>query len=89
MRQGKCVKKGTSAELIHSIVGCVGERRCTKEELAGLQQEYRTGNIFQRQDGLRFRIVENPLPQEFEPVKEGLSLEEVYLYYLGRDSGNE
>ncbi len=85
MKKGECVKMGTPAALIHSIQEKVAECPCTREQLLQLQEKYHTGNTFQRQDGLHFRIVCDALPDGFYRTGENLSLEEVYLYYLGED----
>ncbi len=82
MKGGQCVRMGTAAELISSVGEKAAERICTKEQLVKLQEQYKTGNVFQRRDGTHFRIVCDELPEGFERVQEGLTLEEVYLYYL-------
>lgn len=73
----------TPLELIASFQGKVGEFPCKKEELLDLQQKYRTGTVIQREDGIYFRVVGDNLPQRAVQVQDNLSLEEVYLYYLG------
>lgn len=83
MKNGRLIRMETPAELIASIEGKVGEILCSKEQLNLLQDQYKTGNTIQRKDGLYFRIVGDKLPEEAVPVKENLSLEDVYLYYLG------
>lgn len=83
MKNGKLVRIGSPSELIMSVHGKVGEISCSKSELLALQEHYRTGNTFQRKDGIFFRIVGDELPREALPVNENLTLEEVYLYYLG------
>lgn len=83
MKSGKLVRIGSPSELIMSVHGKVGEISCSKSELLALQEHYQTGNTFQRKDGIFFRIVGDELPEEALPVNENLTLEEVYLYYLG------
>lgn len=67
--------------MIASIQDKAGDRLCTPEEITAYQAEYSYGTLFQRQEGQLLRLVGDELPPEFLPVKDGLSLEEVYLYY--------
>ncbi len=83
MKKGKLIRKETPAKLIQSIHGKVAEIACEKEDLVELQKRYKTGNTIQKSDGVYFRIVGDNLPQNAKIVEENLSLEEVYLYYLG------
>lgn len=81
MNKGKLIKADRSEDLIASIQSKVVEKICTQEEIARYQQEYGFGLLFQRQEGKILRLVGDNLPIEFTPVKSGLGLEEVYLYY--------
>lgn len=81
-RQGQCVRQGTTGELLETLQGKVGECPCKKEEILSLQERYGVGNIFQQSDGVYFRKVGDDLPENFRPVSENLSLEDVYLYYF-------
>lgn len=83
MKHGRLIRMETPAELIASIEGKVGELCCSREQLKLLQDQYKTGNTIQRKDGLYFRIVGDELPEKAIQVKDNLSLEDVYLYYLG------
>lgn len=83
MKNGRCMHMGTASELISNVNNKTFERSCIKDELPALQDKYQNGNIFQRQDGLYFRVVCDDIPDGFTRVNDNLTLEEVYLYYLG------
>lgn len=87
LKQGRLIRMESPTELIASMEGKVGEIPCTKEELPVLQEKYVTGNTIQRQNGLFFRLVGDELPESAAIVRDNLSLEDVYLYYMG--SGQE
>ncbi len=82
IRDGKICRKGTPVELIKSIQGKVGELPCDLESLEKLQEQYCTGNVYQRREGLRVRIVGDPLPEGCLPVRDSIDLEDVYMYYI-------
>ncbi len=81
MNKGRLVLSGTPEELIASIQGKAVEKVCTPEEITDYQRQYGFGSLFQRQEGQVLRLIGDELPEEFTPVTDGLSLEEVYLYY--------
>lgn len=82
IRDGKICRKGTPVELIESIQGKVGELPCDLESLEKLQEQYCTGNVYQRREGLRVRIVRDELPEGCLPVRDSIDLEDVYMYYI-------
>ena len=82
IRDGKICRKGTPVELIESIQGKVGELPCDLESLEHLQEQYCTGNVYQRREGLRVRIVGDELPEGCLPVRDSIDLEDVYMYYI-------
>lgn len=83
LKGGRLVRMDTPAKLMDSILGKVAELPCEKEELTELKQKYPAGNTIQKRDGVYFRIVGDALPTEARQVTENLTLEDVYLYYLG------
>lgn len=83
LKKGKLICMDTPMNLIRSLNGKVGEIPCTKEELIELQQRYKSGNTIQKENGVFLRVVGDSLPEEAILLKENISLEEVYLYYLG------
>ena len=56
---------------------------CPPEDLDRVQEQYKVGNIFQRRGETWVRIIGDNLPTEGQYVEDHLSLEDVYLYYLG------
>ena len=83
MKKGKLVGMGTPAELIQSVADKVNEMPCAQEKLEEIHSHYKVGNIFQRRSETWVRIIGDHLPAEGQYVPEHLSLEDVYLYYLG------
>lgn len=81
MNGGRLLRAGTPEELIASLRGKAAEKVCPPEEIAAWQTRYGFGSLFQRQEGQVLRLIGDTLPPEFTPVEDGLSLEEVYLYY--------
>ncbi len=82
IRDGRICKTGTPMELIDGMQGKVGELPCKLEDLEQLQTKYCVGNVYQRREGLRVRIVGDELPEEALPVKDSIDLEDVYMYHV-------
>lgn len=82
IRDGRICKTGTPMELIDGMQGKVGELPCKLEDLEQLQKKYCVGNVYQRREGLRVRIVGDELPEEALPVKDSIDLEDVYMYHV-------
>ena len=82
IRDGRICKTGTAMELIDGMQGKVGELPCKLEDLEQLQTKYCVGNVYQRREGLRVRIVGDELPEEALPVKDSIDLEDVYMYHV-------
>lgn len=82
IRDGRICKTGTPMELIDGMQGKVGELPCKLEDLEQLQAKYCVGNVYQRREGLRVRIVGDELPEEALPVKDSIDLEDVYMYHV-------
>ena len=83
INKGRIVAEGTPEELINSMIGKVGEITCSLENVEGLQEKYRIGNIRQRKSGLVLRIAGDTLPADAALVDNNIDLEDVYLYYFG------
>ena len=83
MKTGTMVGMGTPSELVENVSGKVSELPCLPEELSDMQTKYRVGNVFQRKGQTWVRVVGDTLPQDGILVEDHLSLEDVYLYYLG------
>jgi ABC-type multidrug transport system ATPase subunit len=82
IKKGEIVASGTPVELIEQMHGKVAEITCTLEDVGGLQDKYKVGNIKQRKNGLALRLVGENLPEEAVKVDENIDLEDVYLYYF-------
>ena len=82
IRDGRICKTGTPMGLIDGMQGKVGELPCKLEDLEQLQTKYCVGNVYQRREGLRVRIVGDELPEEALPVKDSIDLEDVYMYHV-------
>lgn len=82
IRDGRICKTGTPMELIDGMQGKVDELPCKLEDLEQLQTKYCVGNVYQRREGLRVRIVGDELPEEALPVKDSIDLEDVYMYHV-------
>ncbi len=82
IQDGRICKTGTPMELIDGMQGKVGELPCKLEDLEQLQTKYCVGNVYQRREGLRVRIVGDELPEEALPVKDSIDLEDVYMYHV-------
>lgn len=83
MKKGKMVGVGTPNELLESISDKVKEMPCPQEQLEQVQAQYKVGNIFQSHGETWVRVIGDNLPAEGQYVEKYLSLEDVYLYYLG------
>ena len=83
MKKGQMVGMGTPGELIESVADKVKEMSCSPEELDRVQEQYKVGNIFQRHGETWVRIIGDNISTEGQYVEDHLSLEDVYLYYLG------
>lgn len=82
MKQGQLLKTGSPIELIASVQGKVGEIDCELEQLEELQKKYCAGNVSQRLDGMKLRIVGDTLPDEAKKITDHIDLEDVYMYYI-------
>ena len=82
LKKGNLVKKDTPEALMKSVSDKVFEIRGTKEELLALQHSVGLGNIIHDQNGISLRIVTDNPNHNYIPVKDNISLEDVYLYYF-------
>ena len=83
MKKGNLVDVGTPTELINSVLGKVKELPCPADKLDEMQSKYKVGNVFQRNNETWVRVIGDDLPDRGRNVTEHLTLEDVYLYYLG------
>lgn len=83
MKKGHLLGIGTPEELVESVSDKVKELPCVPEDLEKIQDKYKVGNVFQRRGETWVRVVGDNLPGIGQYVQDHLSLEDVYLYYLG------
>ena len=83
MKKGRMVGMDTPGNLVESVVDKVKELPCPPQFLDHMQEEYKVGNVFQRRGKTWIRIVGDKLPSGGQYVEDHLTLEDVYLYYLG------
>lgn len=83
MKKGKLVDIGTPTALADSVIGKVVELPCPMEQFEEMQSRYKVGNVFQRNGETWLRVIGDDLPLGGNMVTEHLTLEDVYLYYLG------
>lgn len=79
---GTLLRKDTPHALIESVKEKVYERNCSYDLLKELMLNYPRGNVSQTMDGLRYRIVQDDCPPDFERAQGTPNLEDVYLYWL-------
>lgn len=82
LKKGNLIKKDTPENLMASVSDKVFEIRGTKEDLLALQNNVGLGNIIHDQNGISLRIVTDKPHYSYIPVKDNISLEDVYLYYF-------
>lgn len=86
LKDGSIVKTGSPAELISSVERKVGMMTCKYNEIKEIQETYCTGTVWQTADNLRIKIVGDALPEELLIDVSQIGLEDVYCYYIQRDS---
>ncbi len=84
LHRGEALRIDTPANLIDEVKSRIFERQCKKEEIDEVRTKYPYGNVLQKRDGLVYRIAEERQPEGFLPAKEDLSLEDVYMFHIGR-----
>ena len=83
MKKGRMVGIDTPANLIESVADKVKELPCEPGDLERMQERYKVGNVFQRYGETWVRVIGDNLPSSGQYVEDHLTLEDVYLYYLG------
>lgn len=82
MKSGHIVGMDTPENLLDSVRGKVTELPFDGDT-ASLQECYKVGNVRKRHGQVWVRLVGDNLPEGGEYVTEHLTLDDVYLYYLG------
>lgn len=83
MKKGRIVGMGAPVNWMESVADKVKELPCPPQVLDQMQKEYRVGNVFQRRGETWVRVIGDKLPDGGQYVEDHLTLEDVYLYYLG------
>lgn len=83
MKSGHIVGIDTPEKLLDSVRGKVTELPF-EGDMSGLQERYKVGNVRKRYGKVWVRLVGDDLPEGGEYVTEHLTLDDVYLYYLGK-----
>lgn len=82
MKNGQIVGIDTPEKLLDSVRGKVTELPF-EGDMSSLRERYKVGNVRKRYGQVRVRLVGDDLPEGGEYVTEHLTLDDVYLYYLG------
>ena len=82
MKSGQIVGIDTPEKLLDSVRGKVTELPF-EGDMSSLRERYKVGNVRKRYGQVRVRLVGDDLPEGGEYVTEHLTLDDVYLYYLG------
>ena len=83
MKKGSMVGMDTPVKLVESVEDKVKELPCALEDLERMQEQYKVGNVFQCRSETWVRVIGDDLPDEGQYAEDHLTLEDVYLYYLG------
>ncbi len=83
MKQGRIIQQGTVAEITESAAGKVWEYLATPEEAIRLNEIFAVSNLKNEGETVRLRLVSDTCPCE-GAVLVSPSLEDVYLYLIGR-----
>lgn len=82
MKSGHIVGIDTPEKLLDSVRGKVTELPF-EGDMSGLREHYKVGNVRKRYGQVWVRLVGDDLPEGGEYITEHLTLDDVYLYYLG------
>ncbi len=82
MKSGHIVGIDTPEKLLDSVRGKVTELPF-EGDMSDLRERYKVGNVRKRYGQVWVRLVGDDLPEGGEYVTEHLTLDDVYLYYLG------
>jgi len=82
MKSGHIVGIDTPEKLLDSVRGKVMELPF-EGDMSSLRERYKIGNVRKRYGQVWVRLVGDDLPEGGEYVTEHLTLDDVYLYYLG------
>ncbi len=84
LHDGSIIQKGAPIELIDEVKTHIFEKKCDKNQIRAIKNDYPYGNLMQKRDGLAYRIAAEEKPPGFTEAKEDMNLEDVYMYHIGR-----
>lgn len=82
--KGKVVRCDTPGRLLEMISGRVGVVHCRAEELPAYQEKYCVSSITQGKEDFILHLVGGQLPSNADTEHAALTLEDVYMYFFGR-----
>lgn len=82
LKQGKLQNFDTPERLIEGLKGCVWEAYGSYEKMLALKNTYPNGKLLQSSQGYCLRVVKEQVGEEFQPVENRITLEDVYLYHV-------
>lgn len=84
MDQGNIVRACSRSDLVAELHDKVFEIRITEEELSGVTERFKVGNIAKEADGIYVRILSDGAPEGLEAAPQRSTLEDVYLWHCGQ-----
>lgn len=83
IKEGKMIENDNPFRLMQSVRGHVREIPCTRQQMELYQEQYHVSHCIQKEEGFVLHIVEQEKHDIEDSVKvEGVSLDDVYLYYF-------
>ncbi len=82
LKEGRLIEIDTPYKLIERVSDKAWEKECREEEIIEYQEKYGIGNVFQKENGITLRVMQDECPKDFEKAKGNIGLEDVYLYYM-------
>lgn len=88
MKDGRIVHEGTQEEILQEVPVRVWSLAVSMDTVNDWQRQYKVANLKTSSRGVELRILSEERPGE-NAVEEGLTLEDVFLYYFGEKAGAE
>lgn len=89
MQQGRVAAHQTPAVLCEKIRGKVFEAQCTEEEWKEISHRFTITNLSQNKGRIQVRLLSEQKPEGICVEAVAPTLEDVYLYYFGKESAYE
>ncbi len=84
VNSNKVVRCDTPGWLLEMISGRVGVVHCRGEKLPAYQEKYCVSSITQGKEDFILHLVGGQLPSNADTEHAALTLEDVYMYFFGR-----